>query len=379
MSHFSDRHLHVISFDIPVPINYGGAIDIFYKLKALSEKGVSVHLHCFKYGGRTPSAQLKEICHKVYYYSRKNLAHDIIGNTPYIVNSRRDEALIDRLLEDQYPILFEGLHSCYYLNDPRLKGRKKVVRTHNIEHEYYSNLARTEKNYLRRFYFQKEAKDLKSFEKNLKFADWLAVISQNDYKYFSKKYKNVHVVSAFHPNESVDILPGFGDYVLYHGSLEVNENHHAAMFLVHKVFNDLPFRLIIAGNKPRRELVQSVENVSNVEIRTGLTIDQIHHLVENAQVNLLPTFQATGIKLKLLLALYKGRHCLVNTPMVVNTGLEELCVIADDPEAMKQQINELFKIEMSAANIESRKKILLHNGFMNTYNADVLISGIFND
>ena len=26
-----DKHLHVISFDIPWPVNYGGVIDVFYK------------------------------------------------------------------------------------------------------------------------------------------------------------------------------------------------------------------------------------------------------------------------------------------------------------------------------------------------------------
>ncbi len=54
-----------------------------------------------------------------------------------------------------------------------------------------------------------------------------------------------------------------------------------------------------------------------------------------AQINVLPTFQATGIKLKLLMALYTGRHCIVNQPMVDNTGLEELCSIQNTAEEMK--------------------------------------------
>ncbi len=31
-----DKYLHIISFDIPYPPNYGGVIDVFYKLKALA-------------------------------------------------------------------------------------------------------------------------------------------------------------------------------------------------------------------------------------------------------------------------------------------------------------------------------------------------------
>ena len=36
-----DQHLHIISFDIPWPPNYGGVIDVFYKIKTLSEAGVT--------------------------------------------------------------------------------------------------------------------------------------------------------------------------------------------------------------------------------------------------------------------------------------------------------------------------------------------------
>ncbi len=377
MSKSVEKHLHIISFDIPIPANYGGAIDVFYKIKALKERNINIHLHCFKYGGRKPSSILENLCKSVHYYTRKSFAHDLTGNIPYIVNSRRDDELIESLLSDNYPILFEGLHSCYYLNDKRLKDRIKIVRTHNIEHDYYLNLSKTEKNYFRKLYYINEAKALKDYESVLENATGIAVISHNDYVYFSNFLEKAFTVSAFHPNEQVDILTGKGEYALYHGSLEVNENHHAAMFLVNKVFSGLKIKLIIAGNKPKRELVSAVENTPNIEIRTGLAVEQIHKLVREAHVNILPTFQATGIKLKLLLALYNGRHCLVNTPMVVNTGLEDLCHIADEPQLMKSALKNLFNKEMTFEDIEKRKNILEHNGFMNAHNADILINKIF--
>jgi hypothetical protein len=377
MSRSKDNHLHIVSFDIPVPANYGGAIDIFYKLKALHANGLKIHLHCFQYGGRKKEPQLHEFCEEVHYYKRKSFAQSLSGNFPYIVNSRRDDLLLERLVSQKFPILFEGIHSCFYLPHPKLRYRKKIVRTHNIEHDYYTNLAKTEKNYFRKLYYLNEAKALADFEKKLKYADGLAVISKNDYKYFSKKYKNVFTISAFHPNESVDILPGKGNYALYHGSLEVNENHHAAMYLVKDVFRGLDMKLIIAGNKPKHELVNAVEGNPDIEIRSGLSVEQIHSLVREAQVNILPTFQATGIKLKLLLALYQGRHCLVNTPMVINTGLQELCSLADDTESFRNQLKRLFEIEMLQDEIEQRKSILLNNGFMNFWNADLLIRKMF--
>jgi hypothetical protein len=373
----SHNTIHVVAFDIPIPTNYGGVIDIYYKLTELQKQKIDIILHCYQYGGRTPSKELDKICKEVYYYKRKNNAYDFRSSIPYIVNSRKDKKLIQRLSQDNYPILFEGLHSCYYLDSPLIKDRVKIVRTHNIEHNYYLSLSKSEKNPLKKVYFRKEAKLLEHYEAILSHASSIAAISYNDHQYFSHKYKNVFVSSAFHPYENVETKEGKGSYALYHGSLEVNENHNAAMFLANAVFNDLPIKLIIAGNKPKKELINTVKKYPNIEIHSGLTIEQIHSLVENAQINILPTFQATGIKLKLLLALYKGRHCVVNTPMVEKTRLEELCHIADNPQDIKQLVLDLFDVEYISDEVEKKKDILYNNGFVNKYNAEILIQQLF--
>ena len=140
------KHLHVISFDVPYPANYGGVIDIYYKLVALAEAGVKVHLHCYQYG-RAESAMLKGVCHY-----RENTTSGRCLKIPYTTRSHTSwlletqRPLIENLLKDDHPILFEGLHSTYYLADSRLKKRYKVVRTHNIEHHYYKHLEKVEDN-----------------------------------------------------------------------------------------------------------------------------------------------------------------------------------------------------------------------------------------
>ena len=64
---------------------------------------------------------------------------------PFVVVTRSSEKLMENLLRDKHPILFEGLHCCFHLNDPRLNERTKIVRMHNIEHDYYFNLEKVEK------------------------------------------------------------------------------------------------------------------------------------------------------------------------------------------------------------------------------------------
>src|SRR5512133_461777 len=104
-----DKHLHIISFDIPFPPNYGGVIDVYYKLKTLHSLGVKIHLHCFEYPGRSRSEDLNALCEEVFYYPRITGLRSAFSFAPYIVSSRKSEELMKNLLKDEHPILFEGL------------------------------------------------------------------------------------------------------------------------------------------------------------------------------------------------------------------------------------------------------------------------------
>jgi len=206
----------------------------------------------------------------------------------------------------------------------------------------------------------------------LNYADHIAVISKNDMQYFDKKYKNTVLISAFHPNDDVLISPDKGNFVLYHGSLNIGENNKAALFLIEEVFSKINIPFVIAGNKASSELKNAVEKYDHITLKTNITTEYIYQLIKEAQINILPTFQATGIKLKLLAALFNGRHCLVNNYMVVDTGLEKLCHIANEPNEFIEKLNALYNKPFSFEDIEERKQLLLENGFANNYNANIL-------
>jgi hypothetical protein len=368
----NENHLHIISFDVPFPANYGGVIDVYYKLKALHAQGVKIHLHCFEYG-RAEALSLESLCEKVYYYKRKMDKQLLLSALPFVVVTRSSEKLMENLLRDNHPVLFEGLHSCFHMNDERLKSRVKIVRTHNIEHDYYKNLQKVEKSFFKKIYFGMEGKKLERFEKILNKADAIAAISAADAKELSGRYKNVHHITAFHPNEEVKIKEGKGDFCLYHGNLEVGENNEAALYLVNQVFSKIKTPLIIAGRKPSSELIAAVANYSHISIKANINTQDIDGLISNAQVNVLPTFQATGIKLKLLLALFTGRYCVVNSPMVVNTGLEQLCSIQDSAESMTKEITSLFEQQFDMQEKQKREVVLSEN-FSNDINVKKLIA-----
>ena len=371
----SEKNIHVISFDVPYPPDYGGVIDVFYKIKALHALGAKIHLHCFEYG-RKQADELQSICASVNYYSRRTSRSNLFNTYPYIVLSRESEDLKKNLLNDNYPILMEGLHSTRLLGDPEFAKRKMFVRTHNVEHDYYDNLAKVEGNIFKRYYFYNEAGKLLKYEPVLKNATGILAISPNDTAYFSSKYKHVNYITAFHPHEKVSCIPGKGTFAFYHGNLAVGENNEAALYLVNKVFNDIDQQLVIAGSKPSDELKKAVRAGSNISLHSDMTHTQIQEYISEAQCNILPTFQSTGIKLKLLSALFAGRFCIVNKPMVENTGLESLCIVANSPEAMKEKIKAVFEKEFTERERKKREEILLKD-FSNEENARKVLKLLF--
>ncbi len=120
------KAINIISFDVPFPANYGGVIDVYYKIKAFHTAGIKVHLHCFEYG-RGEQLELNKYCETVSYYKRKTVATAFLSGLPYIVKSRVSKKLKTNLLSNNYPILFEGLHCCFLLNDNDLKSRFKII------------------------------------------------------------------------------------------------------------------------------------------------------------------------------------------------------------------------------------------------------------
>ncbi len=354
MNNTSDKHLHIVSFDVPYPANYGGVIDVFFRIKALSQRGVKIHLHCFEYG-REHSAYLESFCHSVTYYKRETKVAKLFNTLPYIVCSRDSEELRDNLLKDDYPILLEGLHCCSILTYDVFKDRNIIVRAHNVEHEYYEHLAMAEVDAKKKVYLRQEVRKLKDFEPILNKAKAILAISQKDYEYFSQKYNNVYMLTAYNAYTEVDILEGGSDYVLYHGNLSVAENYSAAEYIV-GAFKKTDVKLIVAGMNPPQHLVKMIENVPNVELVDSPDDQTLFDLIRHAHINILVTEQATGLKLKLLNTLFNGRFCLVNDKMVEGLDVNGLCYIVNDQNAIRFAVDELMPRRFDEHQIEKRRK-----------------------
>lgn len=334
-------------------------IDVFYKVKALHKIGIKVILHAFQYGDRKPNDELEKYTKKTFYYSRDTSPIQQLSLTPYITKSRQHPDLLKKLLEDNHPILAEGLHCAGFFNHPKLKSRLKILRMHNIEWKYYDSLAELSEKTWEKAFFYLESKRLKRFEKLiLPHTNQVLAISKTEQTYFEKRHNSVLYIPPFHPNEVVSInTDSLGNYALFHGKLSVPDNELAALMLI-DVFSEINFPLIIAGKEATEKLYKAAEKYPHITIKTNVPGDEMRQLQREAQMHVLWTFQAAGMKLKLLETLFTGRHCLVNDLMVVGTGVGSLVHIGNDAMTLCAKIKTLIELPFSEEEVRKREEVL---------------------
>ncbi len=353
----SAKFLHIVAFNIPYPADYGGVIDIFYKLIALKQAGVQVILHCFEYGRQNPK-ELDDLCFKVHYYPRKSGVRYFFSSEPYIIRTRSSNSMPMNLLGDSFPVLFEGLHSTGVLLQCAEAKKKILVRAHNIEHRYHRELSKSEFNLFRKIFLRTESAKLRRYEKILHQADCILGISKHETEYFNHTYGNAFFIPPFHRFDEVISSPGKGEYILFHGNLSVSENSEKFLELAAKSLSKTKYAVVVAGKNPSERFRRKCARHARVRLISNPSEREMDELIRNAQVNLLHTSQATGTKLKLLHALYSGRHCLVNSKMVTGTGLDVLCAVADTTEEIIRQLDRLMVLTFDEGQIRNRKKAL---------------------
>ncbi len=350
--------LHIVCLDAPAPPDYGGVFDLYYKIPELHRLGKKIILHYFDYKKNRNADVLKPYCHEIHAYKRSSFLLSLLRNQPFIVSSRTNRELIQRLNGDSHPVLIEGIHCLGILRhlDP---SKKVMLRLHNDEAAYYQQMARTERNWLKRIYFHREQQLLQKFQSLLPGDLCTVSVSTQDMDSFYTKYgfRRIHFLPCFLPWQEISSSTGSGSFCLYHGNLQVPENKEAALWLAKEVFSKTSHSLVIAGKNAGAltELVRINPNIRIVESPDDATLDQ---LISSAQIHVLPSMNITGVKIKLLHVLFKGRHCITNTAGFAGCGLHNGVHIADDENSMIELINSLMMVPFSEKDIAMRQEML---------------------
>jgi glycosyltransferase involved in cell wall biosynthesis len=346
--------LHIVCLDAPAPPNYGGAMDMFYKIEALARIGRTIILHYFDYKKERGIGELAPLCKEVHHYSRHTIS-GFLSKEPHIIASRKNNALIKRLNADHYPVLLEGLHCAGIM--PNLNDAARVVlRMHNEEAAYYHHLQKWEQGWLKKWYLGRESKLLESYQRHMNHAVPLAVLSQSDEEVFQQQYgfHTTHFIPCFIPWQQLASKEGKGNNCLYHGNLAVAENEAAALWLIREVFSKIKTPLIIAGNGSSVRLQKAAAQFPHIQLVVNPDYSQLQALISEAHIHVLPSMNRTGVKLKLLNALFCGRFCITNTSGVEGSAVAKGVLIAEKPAQWISQIEELMLEQFTLAHREER-------------------------
>ena len=351
----TNNKLHIIALDVPFPADYGGAIDMFYRIKALHELGVELTLHVFEYG-RGQQPELEKYA-AVHYYKRSRSILHLFSKRPFIVQSRFSKELLNNLLKDDAPILMEGLHTSGMLEHHELVKRVTMVRMHNIEHEYYLELAKNA-SFLKRLFFRLEARKLERYNSIIKQAKAVLAIKESDRRYFEMFNSSSYHVPAFFELPQFE-LNATKPFALFHGNLSVAENENAAIWLIKTLQSALSeaFPLIIAGKNPGERLVKLC-NRDHVKLIANPSESELNSLQESAQIHVFYTEAPSGMKLKLMNVLGTQGHILCNKNMLGYDGLEEFCLIENESEHFEKRFIQLKEKPLPKSEYETRKSFI---------------------
>lgn len=321
------KRIHIVSFDVPFPPDYGGVLDVYLRAKALKEAGYFVLLHCYEYG-RGRAHDFSGIADEVYYYDRKTGWKSLLSKFPYIVKSRSSETLLSKLLADDAPVLLEGQHNTYWIDELLKYKRRVAIRMHNVEWQYYRDLAQGAKTYSERLFFNLEARKLKKQELHLSKVPVLC-ISENDREYYEKAgFHALNLPVTIHSGLALE--PRDGErFALFHGNLSVAENIEAINNLIsenRRKFLDIP--VVIAGKNPGKPLLAKIRK-AGWKCIPDPTDHELNDLLRSCSVHLLIGFKSSGIKLKVIRALLSGKPCIATKEMLGNALFEKHCEIWD--------------------------------------------------
>ncbi|HRG18621.1 MAG TPA: hypothetical protein PLP39_05995 [Flavobacterium lutivivi] len=370
------KRLHIISFDNPFPPNYGGVVEVFYKIKALDAIGIEIYLHCFADEIPTEYNALKEISKEVFFYKKNKNPLLFFSSLPLSVRVRDSKKLIENITKINAPILFEGHKTTYWVSKKQLASFDKYIRLHNLEDLYFSGLASSEDSLLKKILYHFEAKKYVKYNSVLSSFIKVCSLSKFENEVTNNQFKNSIYIPVFHGNEKVNKLSGTGKYALYHGDLRASDNKKSVEFLI-GLFKDIKdLDLIIASSSGEQFVTSKIKNIHNISFVKIQDFKHLKELFNEAQINFSISFQKSGTKLKLLNALFNSRFSIINENIIDDEKITSLCEIASTRDEFIAKINDLKNKNFDDFD---RRKAVLETYMNDVENAHKLAKIIFNN
>jgi len=296
-----------------------------------------------------------------------------------VVASRKDPILLMKVLSNPAPVLIDGIQCSYWMEHEDFREQKLIFRANNIEHEYYDGLVNWERNPLKKIYLKREAKKLRNYEGVLKDVDLILSVAKMDVEHFSQYAKTIHLPPFFNDSAESHFAPSSDEvdesFVLFQGNLSVKENEHAAVHITQNIAPLSNKFFVIAGLKPSAYLKGVISAQPNVKLIDSPSHEVMNNLIRDARVNLLMTFQQTGVKLKVLHAFQSGKHIIINSKMDDSGIFGSICEVIDDSRAISKKISELMDVEFTQE-MKDKRDAKFNAIYSNKKNANKILAEV---
>lgn len=252
-------------------------------------------------------------------------------------------------------------------------GKPIVLHEHNAEYVMWERLADIEKNPFKKFLIKLEASRIKRTERMYAEDASLVFAAPNDIKELSEigvdeaKMKPTYHLGEDFLLERPDIeFDKTEEALLFVGTLTWEANVDGLLWFLDNVFPDVlkkhpKIRFYIVGKNPDRRLIAKAEHFENIEL-TGF-VEDLEPYFKKARVFVIPLRFGSGIKVKLLNAMYRGIP-VVTTPigtegLDVKSGRDLFCTSSEAKQV--EAISELITSERRWVELRDHSRSIARN------------------
>jgi len=364
---------------LPYPANSGGLIKTQKLLEYFSNK-YELHLCCFLKGSNVlnpdnylTTTKIADV--KYYSFEKKrtlaNYLKSIIYHTPLSVYRNRSTEMFDFVKQKAMQvdtIFIDHFIMAQYV--PKSFTGHVVLHQHNAEYVMWDRCAAYETNILKKLVLKYESKRIQAYERSIcKFSavilaapnDITALMSLGISK--DKFFETLHL-----GDEELIGLPNISykdteQSLLVIGSLDWEANRDGLLWFLRKVWPLLSkeyasLRFNIIGRNPGEEVENEVSRHDGISL-LGF-VDDLNQYYSSSRVFLAPLRFGSGIKVKIINALYRGIPISTTSigaeGLAVETGRD--IYIADSAEEMANQIAILLNDEQQWNEIRDNSRAL---------------------
>ena len=332
-------------WELPYPPNQGGRVDSWRRVEALHKQGVAIQLICWAYED-LPPADMAVVLGTVDALRVITIRRDIYFRLRKLVFLYRYPlmAAVRKLSFDEFRVVshevamfspelifLDGIHGGVLgISLSKNLSLPLVVRSHNIEHQYYRALYSSASGIRAKIKLGLSLLNLKRHEFNVLSKSSLFLdISVADLKYWDTQgLKNGKWLPTFYsfgtrfesPSKSNALAPKTPTYdICFLGNLNSPNNVEGIRWLIYEVFpiviSELQdVKLLLAGSNPNDDIKKMCKEVPGLYLHANPA--DVNTVYRDSCVLVNPVLRGSGVNVKSIEMLLTGNQ-VVTTPQGV--------------------------------------------------------------